>query len=236
MSERTVAGYYDDYVGRQRAAGVNERHHLILALALEQGLRDARHVLEIGCGIGTLTGLLSQAVPNARILAVDLSPASIAAAREQFKDRHNITWKVADVVSDHLDGTYGMIILPDVLEHIPEEHHAALFQRLRALLAPEGRVLIHAPDPYYSDWVRTHHPEQQQVIDLALHLPALVQRVHAGGLTLAHFQRHCIWTDMPDYMALTLVHAPAGHDFRQVPPRPPGTWSRVKHRLGKLFR
>lgn len=235
MKDENVAGYYDRYVERQRSAGVNERHHLILQLALAEGLGTAKRVLEIGCGIGTLTGLMSAAAPAARIHAVDLSPASIAAGREALARRTNITWQVADVVHTRPEGTFDLIVLPDVLEHIPEEHHAALFGRLRGLLAPGGRVLLHSPDPYYSEWVRTHHPEQHQVIDLALDLPALIERIHAAGLTLARFQRHRIWMEAPDYMALTLVPPPTMADFKPSAPTVPGWTARLKRRLGRLF-
>lgn len=228
MSNASVTQYYDNYVERQRTTGVNLRHQLILQLALEEGLRDAARVLEIGCGIGTVTGLLARAAPNARILASDLSPASIATARDTYVDLPNVEWNVINVVSDQIAGMFDMIILPDVLEHIPEEHHAALFVRLRSILAPNGRVVIHSPDPYYSDWLRLNRPELLQVIDLALHLPKLVERIDAAGLTLVRFKRYSIWSVAPDYMALTITHPPVAGDFRERDRPRMGFWRKVR--------
>lgn len=236
MGDTSVTRYYDRYVERQSATGVNARHHLILQLALDEGLREAGRVLEIGCGIGTVTGLLSNAAPQARILASDLSPASIDLARVTYKGRTNITWQVIDVVNDPIEGVFDLIVLPDVLEHIPEEHHEALFTRLRWLLAPNGRILIHSPDPYYNDWARIAHPELLQVIDLALHLPALIKHIHAGDLTLSRFQRHSIWREAPDYMALTLVHLPLQTDFRDRERPAPSLWARVRARFARHLR
>ena len=236
MSDTSVTNYYDNYVERQRTTGVNLRHQFILELAVDEGLKGVQRVLEIGCGIGTVTGLIARAAPNARILASDLSPASIATARATYADLPNVEWKVINVVTDPIDGMFDMIILPDVLEHIPEEHHAALFVRLRSILAPNGRVVIHSPDPYYSDWLRVNRPELLQVIDLALHLPDLFKRIHAAGLSLVRFKRYSIWSVAPDYMALTLLHPPVSDDFRERDRPRPGLWRMVLARMARRSR
>lgn len=213
METGTVAEFYDAYSSRQAATGVNARHHVIRDLAVAHGLRDGMRVLEMGCGIGTLTGLLAKCLPNGRLLAVDLSPASIEKARLLLAGVKNVELRVADVVSSPLDGPFGMIVLPDVLEHIPLEQHPALFARLKQLIAPDGRILIHSPDAYYSEWVQANQPDLLQVVDLALHLPQLIGTIHQAGLVPELVQRHCIWSDKPDYMALVLEHAPVGHDY-----------------------
>ncbi len=76
-----LKAFYDEYVGRQLAVGVNERHHAILRWLRRFGLCRGDRVLEIGCGVGTLTGLIASAIgPEGFLLAVDLSPKSIEAA------------------------------------------------------------------------------------------------------------------------------------------------------------
>jgi len=54
--------FCDEYVGRQLAVGVNERHYAILHWLLRFGLRHANRALEIGCGMGTPTGLIAGAI------------------------------------------------------------------------------------------------------------------------------------------------------------------------------
>lgn len=236
METGSIAEFYDRYAARQLAAGVNERHHMIRDLAVLHGLKDGMRVLEMGCGIGTLTGLLAQRIPNGKLLAVDLSPTSIATARRLLSGAKNVQLLAADVVTAPLDGPFDMIVLPDVLEHIPRDRHAALFARSKALLAPDGHILIHSPDPYYSDWLHASRPDLRQVVDLALHLPDLITTMDGAGLVPIAFQRHSIWCDKPDYMAFVLVHAPKGHSYGE---RRPSTWtlsSRIRSVILRLFR
>lgn len=203
-----IKEFYDGFAAQQAVTGVNERHRMIHQLALTHGLADGRRVLEMGCGIGTLTSLIAKDLPHGSLLAVDLSPVSIERAKAALGHHRQLELRVADVVADPLPGPFDLIILPDILEHIPLELHPKLFQRLQKDLAPQGRILIHSPEPHYSDHIRATRPELMQVVDLALHVPTLVERAAAAGLILHHFQRHSIWTSEPDYMALVLVHKP----------------------------
>lgn len=216
METTIIKDFYDSFAKEQVKTGINERHHLILELALTNGLKDGMRVLELGCGIGTLTGLLAERLPNGHLVAMDLSPESIAHARSFFIGRTNVELRVADVVSDPLGGPYDLIVLPDILEHIPLVRHNELFQHLREALQPNGRILVHSPDPFYSEWLRKNRPGSQQVVDLALHLPELVATFSQAGLCLLHYQRHSIWTEQPDYMAFSLVHVPVDPAFTPI--------------------
>jgi len=236
METGTVADFYDRYSSRQLAAGVNERHHVIRDLAVLHGLKDGMRVLEMGCGIGTLTGLLAQRIPNGKLLAVDLSPTSIEKARSMLNEAKNVELLAADVVTAPFDGLFDMIVLPDVLEHIPFDRHVALFARLKSLLTAEGRVLIHSPDAFYSDWLHANRPELLQVIDLPLHLPGLIATMDGAGLVPIAFQRHSIWFDKPDYMCFVLVHAPKGHAFVELEPFTPTLSGRLRSAILRLFR
>jgi trans-aconitate 2-methyltransferase len=135
-----IRNYYDRYVGRQVNAGINERHHLIRDFAVLHGLKDGMNVLEIGCGIGTLTGLLLKEVPQGRLTATDLSPASVEQARKLLRERPNLVLVAGDSTEKTPDGPFDMIILPDVLEHIPFERQPFLFKQIKRELATNGRV------------------------------------------------------------------------------------------------
>lgn len=225
-----VREFYDSYVPSQLSAGVNERHVFIRDLALVHGMQDGMRVLEMGCGVGTLTGLLARSLPHGTLHAVDLSPASIEIAKKELRSFPQVEFFVADVVTAAMEGKYDMIILPDVLEHIPEGRHLDLFKRAEALLSGQGRMLIHSPDAYYLEWLQINRPELLQMVDIPLHLPGLLETIGRTGLILHHFQRHCIWTDRPDYMALVLVHDPAGEKYTWPSPRPPGFFGRIRRR------
>lgn len=217
MELAPIKEFYDHLVPKQVSAGVNERHHKILELLVANGLRDGMRVLEVGCGIGTVTGLIATKVPNGHLTALDLSPSSVEQARKYLAHHPHVELLVADAVTASLKGPYDLIVLPDVLEHIPLDRHAALFACLRDLLAPGALILVHSPDPFYADWLKAHHPELLQVVDLSLHLSELLPVIEQAGLSIQHFQRHCIWTDRPDYMAITLERKLASAEFHQRP-------------------
>ncbi|MBZ0205151.1 MAG: class I SAM-dependent methyltransferase [Flavobacteriales bacterium] len=229
-----IREYYDGYVGRQVNAGVNERHHRIRDLTVLHGLRDGMNVLEIGCGVGTLTGLLLKEIPGGRLTATDLSPASVDQARMRLGERSNLVLVAGDSTVKVPEGPFDMIILPDVLEHIPFERQPFLFDQIKKQLAVTGRVVIHSPDPFYCEWLEHNRPELLQVVDLPLHLPGLATEIDRAGLAILHFQRHSIWMDQPDYMALALAHKPSGA-YRTQPQRKATIVDRARHKIKAIL-
>ncbi|MBP6311345.1 MAG: class I SAM-dependent methyltransferase [Flavobacteriales bacterium] len=223
MEKNNIADFYDEYVDRQVRAGLNERHYSIRDLVAKNASEPDVRILEMGCGIGTVTGLLAAAFPQGSVLAMDMSPASIEHATATFAKVPNVRFITGDVVETPISGQFALIVLPDILEHIPLDLHLKLFKRFSQLLKEGGRVIIHSPDPYYSDWVRTNRPELMQVVDLALHFPQLISTVHDAGLTVLSLERYSIWSDKPDYFSLVLVRAPMTHAYKEVP-RPRPTW------------
>lgn len=63
----------------------------------ELGIGDREIVLEVGCGTGNLTcALVERLSPVGRVVAVDLAPAMVVAARHKVPDAR-VQWQVADV-------------------------------------------------------------------------------------------------------------------------------------------
>jgi SAM-dependent methyltransferase len=92
MSERDTAAHgMDRYIGRHdpgeaarlEALAESAPNELRTGLAL-CSLPEAPRVLEIGCGTGVLTAALAQALPQARITAVDLNEALLAEAHARL--------------------------------------------------------------------------------------------------------------------------------------------------------
>jgi malonyl-CoA O-methyltransferase len=84
------AGSYDRqaWVQRLMAQGLLAR--------LEGVLPRAGRLLEIGCGTGYFTGLLKQNCNGASLVALDLDPALVAAARQRLGAPPRVSWLVAD--------------------------------------------------------------------------------------------------------------------------------------------
>lgn len=196
-----VAAYYDGHAAKvQRRVGVNQRHRNILRRLQRSGLKPDHRVLEIGCGIGTLTSLLVGALPKGHVHAADISPSAVAMAGKTLSHAKNVEFVVSDMSEMGWARMYDRIVLPDVLEHIPEEQHEQLFGLLAAHLVPSGRVCIHIPDPEALDHLRRTDPGQLQIIDQSLAILPMAQRFAQHGLVLDRYEPYRIWADEPDYV------------------------------------
>jgi cyclopropane fatty-acyl-phospholipid synthase-like methyltransferase len=210
-----IAEYYDSYATQQVKIGVNIRHRTIIKNLLKAGLKKDMRVLEIGCGIGTLTGLLAKVCKS--LHAVDISAESIAIAKQRLKHHENITFGVTDMQTNTPVGEFDFIVLPDVLEHIPIEQHPALFTSMASLLATTGKICIHIPDPYALEYIRKHKAELLQIIDQPLYSDLLVPNIYAANLTLHKLERYQLQATLPDYQWIEIIHRPTYSHFDNKP-------------------
>ena len=106
-----------------------------LVAVVGEGLAQARRILEIGCGTGYLTSLLRQANGEARLVALDLDAALVAAARRRLGPGAGVSWLVADGEAP-IRGDYDLIIANATFQWFtrPEETLAAYYRNL----APGG--------------------------------------------------------------------------------------------------
>lgn len=194
-----VKEFYDDYVPHQRSVGINIRHHSIINRLKRAGLNASSNVLEIGCGIGTLTTLLAKVVTSGKIVSYDISDESVKFARKLLAGHKNIEFIVADIV-DHQDARkFDVIVLADVLEHVPVETHARVFQKLTSMMNAGSTLAINIPFPHYLAWVTQHMPGELQVIDQVLHTDALLTAAYPAGLYLHRLETYSLWMRPADY-------------------------------------
>lgn len=228
--------FYDEYVDRQTAVGVNERHRAILDRLVRYGLRPHHRVLEIGCGVGTVTGLIAEKLgKGGSVLAVDLSPRSVEAARERLAGRANVRLVAADVLDLDLPETFDVVVLPDVIEHIPAELHGALFEKIASWSRPTGFVLLHYPNPWYTTWCREHRPDLLQLVDQPVHAHEVATHAWAHGLYLDFLETYTIWIEEGDYVVAVLRPVRSGSAFTPKPSPAPTLLQRVRGRVRKLL-
>lgn len=202
---REIAEFYDNFSERQMRAGVNERHKSILNILIKSGLNKSDKILEIGCGVGTLTGLLAEYVINGEIMAVDISEKSIEIAGQRLAKYQNLKLLTKNVIEENLEEeNYDVIVLPDVIEHIPIEQHPVLFKKLNILLKPQGFVLIHIPNPEHLEWYQNHNPELLQIVDQPIHTNILAENAYSNGFYIFELKNYSIWLKDPDYQYAVL--------------------------------
>ncbi len=204
MDKHAVRKFYNDYVPRQRSVGINIRHLTILKKLKKAGLHRSASVLEVGCGIGTLTSLLAKVVTKGTIVATDISDESVAIAKADLKAFRNIEFVAADVsdLEDHRQ--YDLIVMADVIEHIPLEMHGPMFRKLSAMMHKDSVVAINIPFPPFNKWAMENTPEKMQIIDQAVHTNELLSAVYPAGLHLNHLETYSLWNLPLDYQWIIL--------------------------------
>lgn len=195
-----VVHFYDQFAEKQEKTGINSRHLSILDKVKQAGLASHHRILEVGCGIGTVSHLLAGQVPQGNVLAVDISPESIEKAKQLWKKQSNLHFEVSDMSDFYKKGeTYDFFVFPDVLEHIPVAQHARLFANIQKHAHAESLVFVHIPAPRYLEWMIAHQPEKLQVIDQALDTATLVATLNQAGFYLDKMETYALFFEEKDY-------------------------------------
>ncbi|MEJ2722066.1 MAG: class I SAM-dependent methyltransferase [bacterium] len=149
-----------------------------------------------------------------RVVGVDISENNIGIAEAYAGVFDNAEFRVLDIIenADQMDalGVFDVILLPDVIEHIPKDRYTALFGSLERALSPSGRVLLTFPSPGYQEYLRSHHPEHLQVVDETVR-PADI--VSSTSLELHYYSRRDVWM-RKQYVHVVLA---AGRTFDPTP-------------------
>jgi len=103
-------------------------------------------VLDIGCGNGALACDVARR-SGARVLAIDRQQEHIAGARRHFADGR-VEYVQGDVPADLPEGHFDVVVMSNVLEHLPER--TAFLRQVARRVRPQ-RFLIRVP-LFERDW------------------------------------------------------------------------------------
>jgi 2-polyprenyl-6-hydroxyphenyl methylase/3-demethylubiquinone-9 3-methyltransferase len=110
----------------------------------------ATRILEIGCGEGAVTERLVVRFPTAHITAIDIAPHVGRLFRGDAGRVNFHQARVDEVVTKH-PAAFDLVILADVLHHVPRPLRTGILASARAALAPQGRMV-------FKDWARHATP------------------------------------------------------------------------------
>ncbi|MEP6885506.1 MAG: trans-aconitate 2-methyltransferase [Gammaproteobacteria bacterium] len=102
---------------------------------------EARSVIDLGCGPGNSTEVLSARFPNAAVRGIDSSPDMIAAARRRLP---RVQFSIGGIEEWTDAGPFEVILANAVLHWVP--NHATLLPALVAKLAGGGALAVQMPD------------------------------------------------------------------------------------------
>jgi len=110
----------------------------------------AARILEVGCGEGAVCRRLADAYPEAEIVGIDITPRL---GRLFQGDRTRVTFRRCYVQELAADGPepFDLVVVADVLHHVPWQFHAEFLHSARRLLKPGGWLVV-------KDWERRFTP------------------------------------------------------------------------------
>jgi 2-polyprenyl-3-methyl-5-hydroxy-6-metoxy-1,4-benzoquinol methylase len=115
-------------------------------------------VLDIGCGMGFCITAL-QELGFTRVSGVDTDEGQAAACLRRGLDVQHVEDTVAFLRRQ--DAEYGMVLLLDVLEHVPVDGQIALARAIRQRLGPTGRLIVKVPNASSPVAARTRYIDYQ---------------------------------------------------------------------------
>lgn len=216
-TKEEVKKYYDTFKDQQKKLGINSRHRTILKNLKKLGLKSNSHVLEIGCGIGTVSHLILKQILEGSFVGLDISSESIKLA-QQLNSFHKKAEFMVNDMSNFIHTTkFDFIVFPDVLEHIPVEQHANIFKTISELSTPNAVVLINIPEPNHLNWLRANHPEKMQIIDQSLSMHELLNNCYPFGFQVHSITPYHLYYDVPDYLSIVLMKNMVVHKVNLLP-------------------
>jgi 2-polyprenyl-3-methyl-5-hydroxy-6-metoxy-1,4-benzoquinol methylase len=115
-------------------------------VSLVRRLGSAERILEVGCGEGALCTELAPVYPSAELLGIDIAPEP---GRLFRGDRQRVIFRslpTAALVAEHPQ-PFDLVVLCDVLHHVPPPERDELLRDARRLTAPGGLLVV-------KDWER----------------------------------------------------------------------------------
>lgn len=103
----------------------------------------AYDVLDYGCGIGKLAGLLAKDLRQSNVYGYDTSGKSLSVAKEENAGLKNVYF-----IND-LSGAqrYDFIVVSNVFHHIKPDEHADTLLKIKGFLKPGGKIVIFEHNP-----------------------------------------------------------------------------------------
>ena len=120
------------------------QRHKLAHIAAKLDLKPGQRVLDIGCGWGGMALYLHR-VAGVDVTGVTLSEEQLKVARQRAADA-GVADRVRFELIDYraVTGTFDRIVSVGMFEHVGLPHYRTFFDRVHALLKPDGVALIHS--------------------------------------------------------------------------------------------
>lgn len=165
-------------------------------LRREVRAREARRVLDVGCGSGHYLATMLEAVPGADGVGIEIDATAADLARTRL-DRLGLAGRATVVTGDaaaslqQAPGKYDVALLANVIYYLPKTERTALLRNVRDVLSPGG-VLVVVTTAAIDDTFSRHFDLLLRAQDGDMQLPDMAEltaQVEAAGLSAGEPQR-----------------------------------------------
>ena len=121
-----------------------------LAGLMSAWVPDAQNILEVGCGEGAMTERIVRVYPSAKVTAIDISP-NVGRLLRGNPSAVTFSQEAVQQVADKQPGVFDLVVLSDVLHHVPPELRHTLLLAIARAMTPKGYLLV-------KDWIISRSP------------------------------------------------------------------------------
>ena len=156
-----------NWTGERLVTQLDNLHGVVEHLhrySIAQGLSKGKIVLDIASGEGYGSALISN---NAtKVIGIDIDEESISHAKEKYKSRHNLEYKVGSTSNIPItDNSVDFVVSFETLEH--HDEHNQMMSEIKRVLKPGGMLLISSPEKSIYKKRDSNNPYHIKELELA---------------------------------------------------------------------
>jgi tRNA (cmo5U34)-methyltransferase len=173
MPRKSVADHFDEWAARydaeirKQVPRYDEIQETVVSLL---AIRPPHRVLDLGVGTGVTALRILEALPEARVVGLDVSQEMLGRARQRLRaHRRRVTLRPANISAPEIDGLYDAIVSVLAVHHLWADEKRHLFSRLWEHLSPGGILVVadafrHASDRLLElyDYPRPEDPHEAE--------------------------------------------------------------------------
>lgn len=187
--DRVAADYAAQHAASIRLSGESTQffaEHKARIAQVEAAQRNCRpgRILDFGSGIGASVRPLQRVFPDARIICLDVSSASLELSQAHHSGDVEFHAYDGERIPPAAGGV-DLVFVACVFHHIPADRHIGLLRQLKAALSEDGIVILFEHNPWNP---ATRHAVRNCPFDkdaVLISAPEMRRRMLAAGFTEA---------------------------------------------------
>ena len=167
---------------------------------------DGLRILDVGCGRGWLTNLVSA---HGHAEGVEPVPSVIDHARKLYPKLRFHVGTVGNVLEQHDFKPFDLVVSSEVIEHVPDAAKPVFIGQIRQVLKPGGVVIITTPRKEIQPQLQERGQQSQQPIEQWLSEAQVRQHFMDSGFRVIANRR--VLCDLRDYSYPAAAAATVSH-------------------------